>query len=65
MGTPIRCLTCDTVIESMHRHDFRWCACYPDNGDYAIAVDGGQSYLRMVAGNKAQWVEETEGGEDE
>jgi hypothetical protein len=37
-----KCLRCGDVIESTHRHDFRWCSCG------AIAVDGGQEYLRRV-----------------
>lgn len=35
-----RCLKCDTVVESRHVHDFRWCSCK------AIFVDGGKEYLR-------------------
>ena len=36
----IRCKKCDTVLESKHRHDFKWCKCE------AVAVDGGTAYLR-------------------
>jgi hypothetical protein len=36
----VRCLKCDEVIESFHRHDFKYC-----KGGH-IAVDGGLSYLR-------------------
>lgn len=35
-----RCLLCRDVIESLHRHDFRWCKCG------AIFVDGGKDYRR-------------------
>ncbi len=38
----VHCLKCDTVIESTHRHDFKFCPC----GN--IAVDGGREYLRRV-----------------
>ncbi len=38
----VRCLFCNTVIESVHRHDFKWCACE------AVAVDGGCEYLKRV-----------------
>ncbi len=38
----IRCRRCDDVIESLHRHDFKWCRCG------AVAVDGGHEYLRRV-----------------
>src|SRR5574337_866627 len=34
-GPKVRCKKCDDVIQSMHRHDFRWCKCG------AIAIDGG------------------------
>lgn len=36
----VQCLKCDQVIESTHRHDFRWCKCK------GIAVDGGTAYLK-------------------
>lgn len=35
-----RCLGCNEVIESKHRHDFRRCACGK------TAVDGGLEYVR-------------------
>jgi hypothetical protein len=38
----IRCLRCGDEIVSTHRHDFRWCECG------AVAVDGGQTWLRRV-----------------
>lgn len=36
----IRCLSCDDIIESRHRHDFRWCKCG------SVAVDGGKDYRK-------------------
>lgn len=36
----IKCLKCDEVIESIHRHDFKYCKCG------AVAVDGGKDYLK-------------------
>ena len=48
MGTKVRCLKCDDVIESKHRHDFVWCKCG------AIAVDGGSDYLKLT-GNFEDW----------
>lgn len=36
----VKCLKCEQVIESKHRHDFKWCKCR------AIAVDGGLAYLK-------------------
>lgn len=35
-----QCRVCGTVIESHHRHDFKWCPCK------SIYVDGGLDYLR-------------------
>jgi len=36
----ILCLKCNDLIESKHRHDFKYCSC--EN----IFVDGGKDYLR-------------------
>lgn len=36
----IKCNKCGDVIESIHRHDFKFCKCG------AVAVDGGHDYLR-------------------
>ncbi len=38
----IRCLKCGDEIVSEHRHDFRRCSCG------AVAVDGGQTWLRRL-----------------
>jgi len=38
----IKCLFCNTVIESTHVHDFKSCACE------AVSVDGGTDYLRRL-----------------
>ena len=38
----VRCLKCNSEIESQHRHDFKWCACGK------VAVDGGRDYLKRV-----------------
>ena len=40
-GHEVQCLQCGDVIQSMYRHDFKWCACK------SIAVDGGGDYLKM------------------
>ena len=40
MRNRIRCKKCGDVIESLHRHDFKWCKCG------SVAVDGGQDYFR-------------------
>jgi len=41
-----KCAECGDVIESRHRHDFVWCKCG------AIAVDGGQDYMRRIGDPK-------------
>lgn len=46
----IRCRDCGDVVESKHRHDFKYCKCG------AIAVDGGREYLRRVG--KLEAIEE-------
>ena len=46
----IRCQKCGDVIESTHRHDFKFCKCG------AVAVDGGKDYLRRC-GNREDWEE--------
>lgn len=43
------CLSCNTEIESTHRHDFRACKCGQ------LCVDGGKEYLRRVYAPGALW----------
>lgn len=38
----IKCLICDTILESKTRHDFRQCDC--ENQTF---VDGGNDYTRV------------------
>ena len=38
----IKCKHCDDIIESTHVHDFKRCKCG------AVAVDGGNEYLRRL-----------------
>ena len=40
----IKCLVCNTILESKHQHDFQQCNC--SNGAF---VDGGLSYIRLGA----------------
>ena len=44
----IRCKKCGDIIESAHRHDFKFCKCK------SVAVDGGKDYLRRC-GNIKYW----------
>lgn len=50
------CKVCKTVIESTHRHDFKWCRC-PAEGTTSVAVDGGPDYHRRAFGKDADYVE--------
>lgn len=49
----IRCKKCGDVIESIQRHDFKYCSCK------SVAVDGGKDYLRRL-GNRGDWEELSE-----
>ena len=40
----IKCLVCNTILESKHRHDFQQC-----NWSNKAFVDGGLSYERIGA----------------
>ena len=46
----IKCKKCGEIIESRHRHDFKFCKCG------AVAVDGGKDYLRRL-GNQEDYEE--------
>ena len=37
-----KCNNCGEIIESQHRHDFKYCSCK------RVAVDGGKDYLRRL-----------------
>lgn len=53
----VRCLRCDDVVESWHRHDFKTCRC----GD--VSVDGGLDYARRVFRPEAKYEELSERNE--
>lgn len=40
----IKCLQCNTVLESKHRHDYVRCSCSNE-----AATDGGLAYQRILA----------------
>lgn len=50
----IRCKKCGDVVQSKHRHDFRYCKCN------SVFVDGGEDYGRRgwPDGNPEDWFEE-------
>lgn len=41
----IQCKNCGDIIESINRHDFKYCKCG------RVAVDGGHDYLRRCFKN--------------
>ena len=47
----IKCLQCNTVLESKHRHDFQYCGC-----ENQTSVDGGYDYSR-VSGKEFNLIE--------
>ena len=61
----IKCLVCNTVLESKHRHDYVQCQCSNE-----AATDGGLVYLRYMAKdldlveNLCEYVEMTRGERD-
>ena len=42
LSNKIQCKKCGSIIESKHRHDFKFCDCK------SVAVDGGLAYLRRL-----------------
>lgn len=49
-----RCLVCGEIIESTHRHDFKWCPCH------RLAVDGGvgpSACVRRCFTDGSGWVD--------
>ncbi len=40
----VKCLPCNTIVESKHRHDFVMCQCHNET-----ACDGGLEYQRTLA----------------
>ena len=46
MKNQAACNSCGEIIESTHRHDFKWCSCG------RIAVDGGKDYLKRSFGKE-------------
>lgn len=48
INNSIKCLSCNDIITSYHRHDFKFCKCSK------VAVDGGNDYLRRL-GNYTEY----------
>lgn len=58
----VKCLVCNTILESKYRHDFKMCSCLNIS-----SVDGGLDYQRISAKdldlieNLCEYVEMTDG----
>lgn len=50
LGPKVKCMSCNQIIQSMFRHDFKWCKCK------SIAVDGGGDYLKMSYNPGAKYI---------
>ena len=48
-GPRVQCFKCKDIIQSMHRHDFKWCECR------SVAIDGGGDYTKMSYEPTAIW----------
>lgn len=55
----VKCLQCNTILESKFRHDFQICGC--ENSTF---VDGGNDYCRIGGVDLAK-IEVIDGGADE
>lgn len=60
----IRCFHCNAVIESTHRHDFKWCSC-PSDSSTRVAVDGGPVYTKRAFSPNSVWYEFDQDGNEE
>ena len=47
----VKCLKCEDIIESIHRHDYVTCSC----GN--VSVDGGTDYLRRSFKEPDTWID--------
>ena len=59
LSNKAQCLLCNDIVESRHRHDFRWCSCG------SLAVDGGLAYLRRLYNSPEDYKELSEENEDD
>jgi hypothetical protein len=51
-GHRMKCLHCQTIIESKHVHDFVSCKC---KGAKRICIDGGGEYCRVMFSKYSKW----------
>ena len=50
----VKCNRCGDIIESTHRHDFKWCSCQ------TVAVDGGLEYIKRCSKSEGDYIELSE-----
>ena len=58
-GARVKCLRCDTIIESKHVHDFVSCKC--EDRHKGISIDGGGEYCRMIGSTMSMYKVTREG----
>lgn len=49
-----KCNKCGDIIESTHRHDFKWCSCR------TVAVDGGLEYIKRCFKSEGDYTDLSE-----
>ena len=49
-GARIKCLHCGDVIQSMYRHDYKWCSCH------SVSIDGGGAYTKIGYADNARYI---------
>lgn len=59
----IKCLKCNDIIESLSKHDFKYCkckACFIDGGNAYTRVGGDPKYIHWVYddGNEEELISE-------
>ena len=50
----VKCNRCGDIIESTHRHDFKWCSCR------TVAVDGGLEYIKRCFKSEGDYTDLSE-----
>lgn len=50
----VKCNRCGDIIESTHRHDFKWCSCQ------TVAVDGGLEYIKRCFKSEGDYTDLSE-----
>lgn len=58
----IRCLKCNTILESKYRHDFQECECgnFVDGGNDYMRIGGDASLIQVWCEEKKEWINQNE-----